>query len=63
MKCVVETRAEWKGNSEHPYKKLYGLVGIPAVLIMQKGTQLLKSDDEEGLSTEDILEDFLTAYQ
>ena len=65
VKCVVATRDEWKGVTDHPYRTnpSLGLVGIPTVIVLQKDAQLLKVDDEEGLSNESDLEELLTTYQ
>ena len=65
VKAVIPTKLGWKGITDHPYKihPSLELKGIPTVIILKKDAQLLKVDDEEGLSNESDLEDLLTAYQ
>ena len=63
VKATV-TRDEWRGNTEHPFRKhtQLGLQGVPTLVVFQKDAQLMKVDDD-GLQDDEELEELLTMYK
>lgn len=54
---LVQTKAEWSGNSEHPYKKhpIMKVRGVPSVLLVRDGVVLTRADTDADFENADLL--------
>ena len=59
LKGIV-TRDEWRGNTEHPYRKApFGAQGVPTVILYDGQNSLHKVDDLDQFADNDLMDMFL----
>ena len=62
MLRAAVTRAEWRGNAEHPYKKhpILQVAGVPTLLLCKGDTVMCRADDlDEHFANEGVMEGFI----
>ena len=55
--CLVPTRAEWSGKSDHPYKThpILKVKGVPTVLLLREGIVVARAETDADFENDDLL--------